>query len=154
MDLLGLDLDPGTKVHRLPVAQQQMVEIAKALSQDARILVLDEPTAALSDRETERLFEVMRKLQADGVGMIYISHRIAEVFAMGDRISVLRDGRNAGDALPEETDPDALVRMMVGRNVDITYARTAHTPGDVVLEMKGVSSPNGIADIDLTRSRG
>ncbi|MGD5139720.1 ATP-binding cassette domain-containing protein, partial [Xanthomonas citri pv. citri] len=88
LDLIGLDVDPRTKVHALGVAQQQMVEIGKALSQDARILVMDEPTAALSDRETERLFEVMRQLQAKGVAIVYISHRMAEVFALGDRITV------------------------------------------------------------------
>lgn len=93
LDQIGFDIDPRTPVHKLGIAQQQMVEIAKALSQDARILVMDEPTAALSDREIERLFVMVRKLQADGVAIIYISHRMAEVFELGDRITVLRDGR-------------------------------------------------------------
>ena len=150
LDLIGLDVDPRTKVHQLGVAQQQMVEIGKALSQDARILVMDEPTAALSDRETERLFEVMRQLQAKGVALVYISHRMAEVFALGDRITVLRDGKLVGRALPGETSPDELVRMMVGRNVDMSYPRRFATePGEVVLETKGLSSTNGIRDIDL-----
>ena len=98
-----------------------MVEIAKALSQNARILVMDEPTAALSDRETERLFVMVRKLQADGVAIIYISHRMSEVFEIGDRITVLRDGRKVGSVLPSETTPDELVKLMVGRSVDTSY---------------------------------
>jgi ribose transport system ATP-binding protein len=147
---IGFDIDPRTKVHTLGVAQQQMVEIAKALSQDARILVMDEPTAALSDRETERLFAVMRQLQEKGTAIVYISHRMAEVFALGDRITVLRDGRKVGQALPGETTPDELVRMMVGRNVDMSYPRTfAKEPGEIVLELKGLSAANGIRDIDL-----
>jgi ribose transport system ATP-binding protein len=146
---IGFDIDPKTPVHTLGLAQQQMVEIAKALSQDARILVMDEPTAALSDRETERLFAMMRQLQADGVAIVYISHRMAEVFALGDRITVLRDGKHVGSAAPGETSPDELVRMMVGRAVDITYPRNFRQPGEVVLDVKGLSAPNGIEDIDL-----
>lgn len=150
LDLIGLDVDPGTKVHTLGVAQQQMVEIGKALSQNARILVMDEPTAALSDRETERLFAVMRQLQAKGVAIVYISHRMAEVFALGDRITVLRDGRLVGRARPGETTPDELVRMMVGRNVDMSYPRHFTEPGEVMLAVKGLCAKNGIRDIDLT----
>lgn len=150
LDLIGLDVDPRTKVHTLGVAQQQMVEIGKALSQNARILVMDEPTAALSDRETERLFAVMRQLQAKGVAIVYISHRMAEVFALGDRITVLRDGKLVGRARPGETTPDELVRMMVGRTVDMSYPRHFAEPGEIVLEVKGLSAKNGIRDIDLT----
>ena len=150
-DLIGLDIDPRTKVHTLGVAQQQMVEIGKALSQNARILVMDEPTAALSDRETERLFAVMRQLQAKGVAIVYISHRMAEVFALGDRITVLRDGKLVGRARPGQTTPDALVRMMVGRTVDMSYPRNfAEKPGEIALEVKGLCARNGIRDIDLT----
>lgn len=150
LDLIGLEIDPRTKVHTLGVAQQQMVEIGKALSQNARILVMDEPTAALSDRETERLFAVMRQLQEKGVAIVYISHRMAEVFALGDRITVLRDGKLVGRALPGETSPDELVRMMVGRNVDMSYPRRFATEeGPVVLEVTGLAAKSGIADINL-----
>ena len=100
LDILGMEVSTRTPVHALGVAQQQMVEIAKALSQNARILVLDEPTAALSDRETEKLFAVIARLKADGVSMIYISHRMAEVFALGDRITILRDGARWAPACP------------------------------------------------------
>jgi ribose transport system ATP-binding protein len=155
LDLIGLDLDVRTPAHRLGVAQQQMVEIAKALSQNARILVMDEPTAALSDHETERLFAVMRKLQADGVAIIYISHRMAEVFALGDRITVLRDGKRVGDALPGQVRPADLIEMMVGRKVDMAYTRnTASQLGTTALSMRGVSSSNGIRDVSIHVQQG
>lgn len=150
LDMIGFDIDPATPVHELGVAQQQMVEIAKALSQDARILVMDEPTAALSDRETELLFAMMKTLQAKGVAIVYISHRMAEVFALGDRITVLRDGRKVGEALPGQTSPDELVRMMVGRNVDMNYPRHFREPGEVVLETRSISAPSGIEDVSIT----
>ncbi len=150
LDTIGFDIDPRTPVHTLGVAQQQMVEIAKALSQDARILVMDEPTAALSDRETERLFAIIERLKQNGVAIIYISHRLAEVFALGDRITVLRDGKKIASLVPQETTPDDLVRLMVGRAVDRTYAREHIAPGEVLLEVKGLSAASGIADIDIT----
>jgi len=149
LDMIGFDVDPHTVVSSLGVAQQQMVEIAKALSQNARILVMDEPTAALSDKETEQLFSVMKRLQADGVAIVYISHRMAEVFSLGDRITVLRDGKRVGGARPGEVSPDDLVRMMVGRQVDMSYARTFATPGDIALELRGLSAPSGIEDINI-----
>ncbi|SPC18389.1 sugar ABC transporter ATP-binding protein [Cupriavidus taiwanensis] len=150
LDTLGMALSTHTPVCQLGVAQQQMVEIAKALSQDARILVLDEPTAALSDRETERLFDVIRRLKADGVALVYISHRMAEVFALGDRITVMRDGRKVGSYLPADATPDELVTRMVGRKVDMSYSRErSGVPGEIALEVCGVSAANGIEDINL-----
>ena len=151
LDRIGFDIDPRLPVHGLGVAQQQMVEIAKALSQDARILVMDEPTAALSDHETEKLFAMIARLKAKGVAIIYISHRLSEVFALGDRITVLRDGRKIADLLPKDTTPDQLVTSMVGRPVDTTYTRPARpAPGDVALEVKNLSGPSGFAGINLT----
>ncbi len=150
MAQLGMTLDPDTVVANLGVAQQQMVEIAKALSQDARILVLDEPTAALSDKETEKLFRMIDTLKKQGVAMVYISHRMAEVFSMGDRITVLRDGRKVGFRMPGETQPDELVSLMVGRKVDMSYSREyCRTPGERALRMQGVTARSGIRDIDL-----
>src|SRR5690606_33550965 len=105
LDSIGFEIDPRTPVHQLGVAQQQVVEIAKALSQNARILVMDEPTAALSDRETERLFAAIRRLREQGIAIVYISHRMAEVFELGDRITVLRDGKRVGHVLPAEVSP-------------------------------------------------
>lgn len=150
MDQLGMTLDPDTAVATLGVAQQQMVEIAKALSQEARILVLDEPTAALSDNETEKLFRMIEQLKGRGVAMVYISHRMAEVFSMGDRVTILRDGKKVGFRMPGETSPDELVSLMVGRKVDMSYAREfCKAPGELALRMHGVTAGNGIQDIDL-----
>jgi ribose transport system ATP-binding protein len=150
LSVLSLDIDTHTLVHTLGVAQQQMVEIAKALSQNAKILVMDEPTAALSDRETTLLFEMIRKLQLEGVGIVYISHRMAEVFLLGDRITVLRDGKLVGDADPKTTSPEELVQMMVGRRVDMAYARNyISNPGEVALKISHLYSDNGIQDISL-----
>jgi len=149
LDTIGFDIDPHRPVHTLGVAQQQMVEIAKALSQDARILVMDEPTAALSDRETELLFAMIARLKAQGVAIIYISHRLAEVFALGDRITILRDGRKVASLLPSQTDADGLVKLMVGRTVDHTYARDFLSPGAPVLQVRGLAADNGIADINI-----
>ena len=150
LEMIGFDIDTRILVHRLGVAQQQMVEIAKALSQDARILIMDEPTAALSDRETERLFAIVTRLKKNGVAITYISHRLSEVFAVGDRITVLRDGRKIASVLPAETTPDRLVTLMVGRPVDSTYTRPSRpAPGDMALEVKNLSGPSGLADINL-----
>jgi len=155
LDAIGFDIDPAIRVDRLGIAQQQMVEIAKAISQNARILVMDEPTAALSDRETELLFALIARLKADGVAIIYISHRMAEVFALGDRITVLRDGRRIAEVRPSNVSADDLVRMMVGRTVDMSYPRNfASAAGPVLLEVKGLCAATGISDIDLVVRRG
>ena len=147
---LGLDYDTRTPIAHLGVAQQQMVEIAKALSQDARILVMDEPTAAISDREADRLFAVVRKLRADGVAIVYISHRMQEVFALGDRITVLRDGRRVTTLLAGEAEPGALIGLMVGRAVGAVYERQrSATPGAPALEVRGLRTDTGVRGVDL-----
>jgi ribose transport system ATP-binding protein len=147
---LGLDIDPRTTVARLGVAQQQVVEIAKALSQNARVLVMDEPTAALSDREVDVLFSRIRALRTSGIGIVYISHRLKEVFEIGDRITVLRDGRVVSTSETSETTSDELVRSMVGREVSTAYRKTFCTsPGPVLLETRRLSSVNGISDISI-----
>ena len=147
---LGADVDPRTPVHRLGVAQQQMVEIAKALSQHARVLVMDEPTAALSDPEIDRLFEIIRTLKAEGVAIIYISHRLQEIFEIGDRITVLRDGRKVAEVKPSDTSVAALVHMMVGREVSTTYRhRFCDQPGAPVLEVRDLRSANGVRGASL-----
>jgi len=151
LDLLGMDADTRAKAHRLGVAQQQMVEIAKALSQDARVLVMDEPTAAISDREIETLFQIVRKLRGEGIAIIYISHRMREVFEIGDRITVLRDGANVASLRPSETTLDELVRLMVGREVDTTYrTRFCEQPGETVLDVKALDTKSGIRGASLT----
>ncbi len=117
-DLGATSFGPRSRVAALSVAQQQVVEIVKARSLDARILVLDEPTAALAEGEVERLFVLMRRLQAQGIGMLYISHRLREVFALADRITVLKDGARVKTLTPAETDTRGLVNLMVGRELD------------------------------------
>jgi len=149
LDMLGVDLDTHALVHTLGVAQQQLVEIAKALSQDARILVFDEPTSALSDRETERLFAVIRRLQAEGVAMVYISHRLPEVFQIGERITVLRDGKCVATVGVGETTPDELVNSMIGRRIDMQYTREYCAPGEVLLEVRDLAAVNGVSGINL-----
>lgn len=147
---LSLNLDVRGEVFGLGVAQQQMVEIAKALSQEARVLVLDEPTAALSDRETQKLFEVIRDLKNQGVAMVYISHRMDEVFSLGDRVTVIRDGKYIDTIMAGDATPDDLVTKMVGRKVDMSYHRADRpAPGELLLEVQDLASTNGISKVSI-----
>ncbi len=138
---LGLDCSPRTLVRDLPVAQQQMVEIAKALSVNARILIMDEPTSSLSQPETEQLFRVIRDLKIQGVSVVYISHRLGEVKEIADRVSALRDGQNAGELARGEINHDTMVKLMVGRDLVQFYVHTPHAPGETVLEVEGLVTP-------------
>ena len=119
---VGLDVSPKALVSTLSLGKQQMVEIAKALSAQARVLIMDEPTSSLSQHETEALFRVIRDLRARGVSIVYISHRLGEVKELADRVVVLRDGKNAGELARDEVTHDSLVRLMVGRNFSIERA--------------------------------
>lgn len=138
---VGLDCSPRTLVGRLSIGQQQLVEIAKALSADARVLIMDEPTSSLSAREASRLFEVIRDLRAKGTSIIYISHRLGEVKLLADRVTVLRDGANAGDLVRDEISHDRMVRLMVGRDISQFYARSFHRLGEVMLEARELRTP-------------
>ncbi|HPP00678.1 MAG TPA: sugar ABC transporter ATP-binding protein [bacterium] len=138
---LGLDCSPRTLVRNLPVAQQQMVEIAKALSVNARILIMDEPTSSLSQHETEQLFHVIRDLKTQGVSVVYISHRLGEVKEIADRVLALRDGKNAGELAREEINHDHMVKLMVGRDLVQFYVHTPHDPGKTVLEVERLVTP-------------
>jgi ribose transport system ATP-binding protein len=135
---VGLEIDPDTPLKNLGIGQQQLVEIARALTVNARVLIMDEPTSSLSHRETERLFQVVRELKQQGIAIIYISHRLSEVRELADRVIVLRDGKNAGEILRADITHERMVQMMVGRNVTGFYARSAHEPGAVVLEADGI----------------
>src|SRR5215471_14129725 len=139
LDELHLQIDPRTPVRNLGIGQQQLVEIAKALSQNARILVLDEPTAALTDAEVETLFGILNGLRARGVAMIYISHKLDEVFRISDRITVLRDGKTIDTAPTSETDEPGVIAKMVGRAVDQIFPEAEHERGEVVLEVRDVT---------------
>ena len=141
---LRLPLDPHTPVKNLGIGQQQLVEIAKALAQEARLLVLDEPTAALTDAEVETLFGILNDLRARGVGMIYISHKLDEVFQMSDRITVLRDGRTVGTDRTSALDEATVIARMVGREVGDIFPVPEHAQGEVLFEARGftVEDPN------------
>lgn len=136
---LKLDIDPHTPIRNLGIGQQQLVEIAKALSHDARILVLDEPTAALTDEEVKTLFAILDQLRSSGVGMIYISHKLDEVFRLSDRITVLRDGRTVGTAPTSEWTEASVIARMVGREVGQIFPVIDHGHGEVVFEAQHIS---------------
>ena len=127
LDRLGADFTPSTLVAHLSMGQRQLVEIARALHARSKILIMDEPTTALSAGESERLFALIRQLRAEGLAIIYISHRMDEVYALGDRVTVLRDGRLVGSLDKPEIRPDTIVRMMVGRDVSSFYKKE-HDP--------------------------
>lgn len=141
LERVGLDFDPRISLTKLSIGQQQLVEIAKALSMNAKVLIMDEPTSSLSSRETERLFEVVKDLKQQGVSIIYISHRLGEVKELADRVVVFRDGQNSGELAKEEISHDRMVQLMVGRDVSQLYERTPHTPGEEVLKVTDVTSP-------------
>jgi len=138
LEMVGLDVSPRSIAARLAIGQQQLVEIAKALSCDARLLIMDEPTSSLSTSEANRLFEVIRQLRGRGVSIVYISHRLGEVKLLADRVTVFRDGKNAGDLAREEINHDRMVRLMVGRDIAQFYQRQAHAPGEPVLEVENL----------------
>jgi len=147
---LHLEIDPREQVGNLGIGQQQLVEIAKALSKNASILVLDEPTAALTESEVETLFIILRKLKSRDVGMIYISHKLDEVFEMSDRITVLRAGKTVGTQPASELTKDQVIAQMVGREVGDIFPKSKHELGDVALEVKDLTvySPD-VADKKL-----
>jgi D-xylose transport system ATP-binding protein len=136
---LRLMIDPRTPVRNLGIGQQQLVEIAKALSHDARILVLDEPTAALTDTEVETLVHILNSLRERGIGMVYISHKLEEVFRLSDRITVLRDGRTVGTHATQSLDQARVIAMMVGREVGEIFPKAEHALGEVVFEARDIT---------------
>ncbi|MEZ0291071.1 MAG: ATP-binding cassette domain-containing protein, partial [Solirubrobacteraceae bacterium] len=136
LDRLGVRLDPERPVRGLSIADQQIVEIAKALSFDARVLIMDEPTAALSGPEVERLFTVVRALREEGAAILFISHRLDEVFAICDTVTVMRDGAVVHDAPIAAMTPDEMVRRMVGRELSALYPKQDAQVGDTVLSVQ------------------
>lgn len=138
LDRIKVRVDPRKRVSELGVAQRQMVEIAKALSLEARVLIMDEPTASLSGQEVERLFEIIRGLREDDVGIIFISHHLDEVTDIGDRVTVLRDGEFVG-RVPARTEHAEFVRMMVGRDIEEQFPRRKPETGEVLLEVRNIS---------------
>jgi ribose transport system ATP-binding protein len=148
LERIKVRVDPDTRVSALGVAQRQMVEIAKALSLEARVLIMDEPTASLSGQEVQRLFEIVRGLEQEEVGVIFISHHLEEVTEIGDRVTVLRDGKLVGQ-VPATTDHSELVRMMVGRSIEDQFPRRPPEIGDVLLEVWDLSREGVLEDVSL-----
>ncbi len=136
---LGSSIDPGTRVARLSLAEQQMVEVAKALSVEARVLVMDEPTSALTESEIERLFATIRPLKQRGVAVIYISHRLQEIAAVGDRVTVLRDGRHVATRAAATAPLPGLIRLMADRDLGEHFPKRTGSPGEVLLAVEGLS---------------
>ena len=153
-DRLGADIDPEVPCGRLSVAEQQEVEIAKALSQNARLIVMDEPTAALSPSEVERLLEVVRELQAQGIGVIYISHRLNEIFEIADRVTVLRDGGHVGTKPIGEFTRDSMIELMVGRSLDQEFPKAAAELGEERLVVRGLSRGRRVREVSFGVRRG
>ncbi len=146
----GANIDPDTPVHALSMPEQQLVEIAKALGSSASVLILDEPTATLTDREVDRLFRLIRELRGQGKGIVYVSHRLDELFAIADRATVLRDGRVVGTRSLASLDRPALIQMMVGREVAALFPKQTIAAGDVIFETRNLGCRGtGIHDVTL-----
>lgn len=148
VERIGLSEDISTPMGELGVARQQMVEIAKALMQNASVLILDEPTAALTRRECEQLFTIMEELKKQDVAMVFISHHLDEIKRIGDVVTVLRDGKYI-DTVKADTPEKELVRLMVGRNIDNQYPHTGYPQGEVLLKVDGLTRQGAIDDVSF-----
>jgi ribose transport system ATP-binding protein len=148
------DIDPGARAGSLGIAEQQLVEIARSVALGCRVLVLDEPTSSLTARDIENLFAMIHRLKGQGMGIIYISHFLEEVRAVGERFTVLRDGASVGTGVTAEARDEDIIRLMVGRDVDDLYPRTHHAPGEPVLELSHVAGVKRPRDASLQLRRG
>ncbi len=146
---LGVDLNPRTKARNLSVAQQQMVEIARALSVEAQVLIMDEPTSSLTSNEVDELFRITKQLRAEGTAVIFISHRLEELFALADRVTTLRDGEYVGTRDMANVTTDELIQMMVGRKLDDLFPKQTVEIGDVVLEVDNLSVNGAFKDVSF-----
>jgi rhamnose transport system ATP-binding protein len=151
---LGVTLNPRTRARALSVAQMQMVEIARAISVNARVLIMDEPTSSLTSREVEDLFTIVRQLRSQGTAIVFISHRLEELFALADRVTVLRDGGYVDTRPMAGVQTEDLIRMMVGRNLTELFPKQAVDPGEVLLELRQLSLTGRFAEISLQLRRG
>lgn len=149
-----LKINAASLIAELTVAEQQMVEIIKAISFNSKILVMDEPTSSLTDKEVEFLFKTIRNLKENGVGIVYISHRMSELFEISDRITVMRDGEYIGTKNTKETTKDELIAMMVGRSLTNYYTRTYNEPGETVLEVKNLKREGILNDVSFYIKKG
>ncbi len=145
LEKVHVHVDPRALVEKLSIANQQLIEISKALSSDCKLLILDEPTSALTDTEADHLLNLLRRLAAEGVSILYISHKLNEVFALADRVTVLRDGKYIGTEKISEVTPDQVIRMMVGREIGAMYPPKSTDSGAPLLEVEGLRLPNSDA---------
>lgn len=154
LESLGVQIDVTGTIKRLSVANRQIVAIARALVGDARAVIMDEPTSSLTDREANQLFRIISELTGDGVGVVYISHRLEEVFRISDRVTVLRDGHHITTAPAADLDAEELVRLMVGRPLNELFSRSPGSPGEVALEVRGITRAGEFSGVDLKVRRG
>ena len=154
LEMLGSSINPKTIVQDLNVAEQQMVELAKALSMESQIIIMDEPTAALSSQEVDQLFKIIKQLCQQGIGIIYISHRLEEVARVGDRFTVLRDGEYVGTLPVKELKIDTLIQMMVGRQIKSKFPWEKRQIGEEVLHVEKLSLGGAFQDISFSLHRG
>lgn len=154
LDMLGVNIDPRAKIVDLNIGNQQMVEIAKAVSQEAEILVMDEPTSSLTNQEIEILFSLIRRLKKQDISIVYISHRLEEVFEICDRVTVLRDGQFVDEVKTEETDEDHLIKMMVGRTIEERFPEIKFSPGEEILKVENLSVPNKLEEASFELRKG
>lgn len=154
LKMLGVNIDPKAKLKDLNIGSQQMVEIAKAVSQDADILVMDEPTSSLTSQEIEILFELIERLKKQEITIVYISHRLEEVFEICDRVTVLRDGEFVSEVKTSETDQDQLIKMMVGRTIKDRFPAVEFNPGQEILKVSNLSAADKINNASFSLKRG
>ena len=152
---LGLEISPKRIMETMPASQRQMVEIAKAVSYNARVIVFDEPTSSLSDKEAERLFGIIEKLRRDGAAIIYISHKMEEILRIADEVTVMRDGRHIATEAAESLTMEKIIKLMVGREITNRFPERKSTPGDVLLTVDGLSSRNSpLSDVSFSLRKG
>lgn len=154
LKLLGLHVNPNTLVKDIPVGERQLVEIAKALLMDTKLIIMDEPTAALTDKEIDLLFKIIRDLREQGVSFIYISHRMEEIFELCDEVTVMRDGAFIGQKHVQDTSFDEIVQMMVGYDLDDRFPRVEVEPGETVMSVRGLTKEGKFRDINFDLKKG
>ncbi len=153
MDELDIHFEPTEYIRNLSVAQRQLVEIMKAISYDSRIIIFDEPTSSLTNEETDILFRIIRELKQKNISMIYISHRLTDIFAIGDRAAVLRDGRNSGEGMVKDLNEDQIIAMMVGRNLENQFPKKSVPIGEVILKAEHITNEK-VKDASFELRRG
>jgi ABC-type sugar transport system ATPase subunit len=154
LDRVGLEVDTGTLVGRLSTAQKQMVEVAKSLSFNAKLIIMDEPTSSLTDKETDILFNIIRTLRSQGVSIIFITHRLQEIFEIADEIAIMRDGEMIAVKKADETDENDVISGMVGRSIDDIFYKEKAPIGDVILEVKDLSTRSFLKNINFILRKG